>query len=147
MSEASLVSKLVQDLPRPPGGVVAFVDVLVRAALHASLEVQWKDGHVLLRHIDAVPSEDAVLSISKAAVRAALARVAVLCNEGRAESASPYRGVGTIFVDGNSQGIDIQFENTADCVRLELSPELKIAALADTPTSAPLPVIETPSRR
>lgn len=147
MSEASLVSKLAQDLSRPTGGVAAFVDALLKAALNVSLQVQWKDGRVLLRHLDAALSEDAVLSIPKSALRAALARVAVLCSQVRADSVSPYEGTGTIFTDGNPQGIDIRFENTADRVRLELSPKREPAPLVEDAMSAPLPAIQAPSRR
>jgi hypothetical protein len=85
-------------------GVVGVVDELL-ALGNLSLQLDWKDG---VCHVGSVQ-----VPLPKSVFRAVLARLAVLCNEYKAESVSPYGGTGEIAVGTDPPEVfRVSFTNT-----------------------------------
>ena len=63
------------------------------------------------------------VTLQKTVVRAVLARIAVLCNEFKPNSVSPYGGAGKVLLASEpSAEVQVSFVNTKETIRLELYP-------------------------
>ena len=73
-------------------GVVGLVDDLLYLCRHYQLRINFRDGHCAIRRLGADAEESLDVPVPKSVFRAALARIAAICNEQRPESVTPYRG-------------------------------------------------------
>jgi hypothetical protein len=104
-------------------GVVGLVDELVAASFENDLRLGWQSGCCSLSFPGCESSDRIEVPLRKSVVRAALARIAALCNERSPDSVSPYGGQGEIAIDTDpSRAIRATFVNTHETVTLELSP-------------------------
>jgi hypothetical protein len=89
----------VQNAFRPTHrGVVGLVDDLLGLCRVHQLRLQFADGHCSVRRLGAEDADSLRIPIPKSVFRAALARVAAICNEQRPGSVTPYRGEGEVVV-------------------------------------------------
>lgn len=82
------------DAPR----VVGLVDDLLDLCRVHQLRLRFADGHCSVRRLGADDADGFNVPLPKSVFRAALARVAALCNEQHPGSVTPYRGEGEIVV-------------------------------------------------
>jgi hypothetical protein len=124
----SLLDHLESALANPDRGIVGFVDELVAASREQDLRFGWQDGCCYMTFPGCESSDRIDVPLRKSVVRAALARIAALCNERNPGSVSPYGGQGEITIDSDpSRTIHANFVNTQGTVSLELgsaSPEV-----------------------
>lgn len=116
MTDPTAFPDRVRDVFRPsPRGVLGLVDDLL--ALGRELRVDYRDASCTV----STPGADPVdVALPKSVFRAALARVAVLCNERAAGSATPYQGAGELAGPGGP--VRVAFTNTSGEQRLEVTP-------------------------
>jgi hypothetical protein len=122
-NQSSLPDRLSHALAMPDRGIVSLVDELLAVSSEQDLQLTWQAGrcYVNLRDNGKLPDRIEV-SLPKSVVRAALARIAVLCNERSPNSVSPYGGQGEVTVDTNpAKAIRVTFVNTPDQQSLELA--------------------------
>ncbi len=119
--QSSLSERLRRALTTPVHGVLGLVDELLAASCEQDIHLGWQAGrcHVNIK----VGSLDQIeVPVPKSVIRAALARVAALCNERIPNSVSPYGGLGEVTVDTDpAKVIRIQFVNTPEEQRLDLA--------------------------
>ncbi len=97
MIHSTLFADRVQMAFHPtPRGVVGLVDDLLGLCRLYQLRISFRDSHCFIRRLGADPQESLDIPVPKSVFRAALARIAALCNEQRPESVTPYRGEGNI---------------------------------------------------
>jgi hypothetical protein len=148
MSDPSaLASNLTRALTTPTNGVLGLVDDLLSAARDHDLRLRWQAGQCEISAPKAVPPVRVEVPLPKSVVRAALARVAALCNERVPNSVTPYRGRGEVAVGASpAAAIHVRFVNTPDEQSLELSPSnLESTPQARDQSPAPPALESTPS--
>ena len=119
---SSLRERLSLALVTPNGGVLGFVDELLAVSREQDLQLDWQAGRCRVSFLNWAPPDWIEVPLQKAVVRAALARVAVLCNERNPNSVSPYGGQGEVVVDADSTvAIRVTFVNTPEEQSLELA--------------------------
>lgn len=107
----------LREVFRPtPRGAVGLVDDLLELCRGGPIRIEYDDGRCHVRLAGADPT---AVPLPKSAFRAALARVAALCNERVPGSVTPYRGVGEL-ADPHAAYRGV-FINTPDEQRLDLS--------------------------
>jgi hypothetical protein len=135
MSESLTIPEQIRHaLTTPTGGVLGLVDDLLMVSREQGLSLDWRSDHCRVRF----PGGDSPASIEvplrKSVVRAALARIAVLCNERSPNSVSPYGGQGELSVGTDPATVlRVAFVNTPDEQRLELTPVRAGAPSASPP--------------
>ncbi|HBI44235.1 MAG TPA: hypothetical protein DDY78_15490 [Planctomycetales bacterium] len=109
-------------IEHPTRGVVGIVDDLLRLCPEQGLRLDWQADDCLI-HCRTGDSEEAIdLPIRKSVFRAILARIAVLCNEQRPNSVSPYGGEGELSQSANPLvQFQVSFTNTPAEQTLELT--------------------------
>lgn len=119
-ASTSIPESLRQALTAPTGGIVGLVDELLAASREHGLQLTWGDDHC---RVQLGGNELIEVPLRKSVVRAALARVAVVCNQRRTDSVSPYGGRVEISV-GQEPAVPIRvdFINTPEIQSLELTP-------------------------
>lgn len=110
-----------------PRGVIGLVDELLGLCRTHQLRVNFQEGQCRIRRLGANSTDLLEVPVPKSVFRAVLARIAVLCNEHRPHSVTPYRGEGevTVPVTPAEGGISSStcyaaFTNTPTDQRLEL---------------------------
>ena len=99
MIHSTLFADRVQMAFHPtPRGVVGLVDDLLDLCGLFQLRIKFRDGHCSIRRLGADVQESLEIPVPKSVFRAALARIAAICNEQRPESVTPYGGEGNIAV-------------------------------------------------
>ncbi len=99
MIHSTLFADRVQVAFRPTRrGVVGLVDDLLDLCRLYQLRINFRDGHCCVRRLGADAQESLDIPVPKSVFRAALARVAAICNEQHPKSVTPYRGEGNIAV-------------------------------------------------
>lgn len=117
------LERLQQAITTPTNGVLGLVDVLLDIARQHPLQLRWRAGDCCVCLHDGEPSNGINVPLRKSVVRAALARVAVLCNQRQAHSVSPYRGQGEILVGAApATAVRVEFVNTPDEQALGMAP-------------------------
>ena len=126
-----ILDRLERVLGNPDRGVLGLVDELVGASREQDLRLGWQAGRCYVIFPGRDSSDRIEVPLRKSVVRAALARIAVLCNERSPGSVSPYGGQGEIAIDADpSKAIRATFVNTPETVSLELaSVSSEVAAL------------------
>jgi len=114
---------LTRALTAPARGVLGIVDALLGASCEHGIQLTWRADQCRVRFLDCELADWIEVPLRKSVVRAALARVAVLCNERKPNSASPYGGQGELIVGSDPATVlRVAFENTPDEQSLELVP-------------------------
>lgn len=104
-------------------GVLGLVDELLTVAREHGLRLDWEADHCRVQFRESSLPGSIEVPLRKSVFRAVLARIAVLCNQHRPNSVSPYGGQGELLVGGNRPTtIRIAFVNTPDEQSLELTP-------------------------
>lgn len=99
MIHSTLFADRVQAAFRPTHrGVVGLVDDLLGLCGNYQLQISFRDGQCSVRRLGADDQESMDIPVPKSVFRAALARIAAICNEQHLESVTPYRGEGNIAV-------------------------------------------------
>jgi len=99
------------------------VDELLAVAREHAFRLAWDAGRCHVQFVDGGPAGLIEVPLQKSVVRAALARIAILCNERRPGSVSPYGGQGEVSIAiGVAGAIRVAFINTPEEQRLDLAP-------------------------
>jgi hypothetical protein len=121
--QPSLTERLSRALTTPINGVIGLVDELLTASREQSIRLGWQAGTCHISILKADSPDQLEVPVQKSVIRAALARVAALCNERTPNSVSPYGGFGEVPVDSDQEiVIRIKFVNTPEEQSLELAP-------------------------
>jgi hypothetical protein len=122
MSTASPFSGVLgRVLAQPTGGIVGLVDELLGACREHNLQLDWQADRYRVRSPGGDWDELPEPPLRKSVFRAVLARVAVLCNERKPDSVSPYGGEGEVSVGANPAAVfHVAFVNTPASQRLRL---------------------------
>jgi hypothetical protein len=115
----AIVERLRRAFEPGPRGALGLADGMLEVARAGALRCAWEGGTVRVT-IDGAEPFDAALP--KSAFRAALARVAVLCNERRAGSVTPYRGSAEVLVGDPPAPVFVEFVNAPDELHLDARP-------------------------
>jgi hypothetical protein len=114
--------QLSHALAAPTRGVLGLVDDLLAMSREHGIQLHWQAGHCRVRLREGGPAAWVEVPLGKAVVRAALARVAVLCNQRNPNSVSPYGGKGELLIGTDpTTAVRVEFVNTTDEQRLELA--------------------------
>jgi hypothetical protein len=114
--------QLHRALTTPTRGVLGLVDDLLAVAREHGIQLAWHSGHCRVRFLEGDPPSWIEVPLRKSVVRAALARVAVLCNQRNPHSVSPYGGQGELLAGTDpATTIRVAFVNTPDEQSLELA--------------------------
>jgi len=128
-------------LLQPTRGIVGLVDDLLGLCRQHGLEVDWQAGRCCVRSVGGDWHELTDVPLRKSVFRAILARLAVLCNEHRPGSVSPYGGKGEIAVGASPSTVfRVALTNTPAEQRFELMRD----AVAELPRSYPFAAHEGP---
>jgi hypothetical protein len=118
----TLAEQLIGALTTPTRGVLGMVDDLLAMSRENGIQLDWHAGHCRVRFRDVGPAGWIQVPLRKSVVRAALARVAVLCNQRIPNSVSPYGGQGELLVGTDpTTAMRVAFVNTPDEQSLELA--------------------------
>jgi hypothetical protein len=121
---SELSESLRQILLHPSGGIVGLVDDLLILCRQHGMQLDWHVDGCRVRFFDRDGEDSIALPRGKSIFRAILARVAVLCNERKADSVSPYGGEGELLLPSDPLVvIKVAFTNTTSEQRLELLPQ------------------------
>jgi hypothetical protein len=100
-------------------GALGLADELLALAREGALRCEWQGDTVRVTPADGEPFD---VALPKSVFRAVLARVAVLCNEHRAESVTPYRGEAELLAGDPPAPVFVAFVNTPDEQRFAARP-------------------------
>lgn len=99
MIQSTLFAERVQQAFRPtPRGVVGLVDDLLGLCRVHQLRLRFTEGHCSVHRLGADDGDALTVPLPKSVFRAALARVAALCNELQPGLVTPFRGEGEVVV-------------------------------------------------
>jgi hypothetical protein len=122
-NSSTSLEQLRRVLTNSTGGVLGLVDELLAVAREHGLQLDWKADHCRVQFRKGGPPGLVEVPLRKSVVRAALARIAVLCNQRKPNSVSPYGGQGELFVGtAPTMAMQVTFVNTPDEQSLELTP-------------------------
>jgi hypothetical protein len=129
--------RLSRALTTPARGILGLVEDLLAMSREHGLQLDWQAGHCRVRFLEGGPAAWIEVPLRKSVVRAALARVAVLCNQRNPNSVSPYGGQGELLAGADpTTAIRVTFVNTPDEQSLELTPLRNAASPASRASSA-----------
>jgi hypothetical protein len=118
----SLPERLGRALANPSQGVVGLVDELLAVSRQQDIQLSWQAGRCHVCFLNAGTPDRIDVPLPKSVVRAALARVAALCNERNPNSVSPYGGQGEVAVKTDpAKTVRVAFVNTPEQQSLELA--------------------------
>ena len=110
-------------LTTPTRGVLGLVDDLLVVARGHGLRIDWKADHCRVQFGEESSQHSIEVPLRKSVFRAALARIAVLCNQRMPNSVSPYNGQGELSIGSDpTTAMQVVFVNTPDVQSLELTP-------------------------
>ncbi len=118
----------VQDAFRPsPRGVVGLVDDLLGLCRVHQLRINFQDSHCIVRRLGTDTGDALEVPLPRSVFRAALARIAALCNKRNPHSVTPYGGEGEVIVPAPvsencvpPSTCYVSYSNTPSDQRLEL---------------------------
>ena len=116
--------------------MLGLVDELLGVSRNHGLHLDWNADHCRVWFKEGDPPTSIEVPLRKSVVRAALAHVAVLCNQRNPNSVSPYGGKGELLVGSEpATPVRVAFVNTPDEQSLELTPLRNdhAAAVSGTP--------------
>jgi hypothetical protein len=107
-----------------PCGVVGLVDDLLGLCRVHQLRIDFRDGHCAVRRLGSDVQESLEIEVPKSVFRAAVSRIAAICNEQHPRTVTPYRGAGDIVLQeqtGDSPSTcHVTFANTPSEQYLEM---------------------------
>ncbi len=105
------------------GGILDLVDDMLARCVNDQVRIVWCPGVVTEYPLSGTSPTSFEVTLRNSAFRAVMARMAVLCERPDSEPVSPYGGRGE-FTDRRWPRVrfSLQFTNTADDQRLELTP-------------------------
>jgi hypothetical protein len=113
--------QLSRALTTPTRGVLGLVDDLLALSRDHGIHLEWQSGNCRVRFREGGPADWIEVPLRKSVVRAALARVAVLCNHRNPNSVSPYGGAGELSVGAApATAMRVAFVNTPGEQSLDL---------------------------
>ena len=119
---SSLPERLERALAHPDRGVLGLVDELLAASHEQDIQLGWDGGRCHISLLSGGPPERIEVPLEKSIVRAALARVAALCNERAPNTVSPYGGQGELAIDSNpAKVVRVSLVNTREEQYLNLA--------------------------
>lgn len=98
--------------------VLGLVDQLLDLACEHELTFEWREGRCHVRARGGAATDEFELSLPQSVFRAALARIAVLCNECGCTSTSIYGGEGQLAV--GAALLQVEFANRPGEQRLKV---------------------------
>ena len=114
--------RLRRALTTPTNGVLGLVEDLLAVSREHGLQLNCQAGHCRVRSLEGGSGGWIEVPLRKSVVRAALARVAVLCNVRNPNSVSPYGGQGELLVGTDpATALRVTFVNTPEEQSLELA--------------------------
>jgi hypothetical protein len=117
-----IMDRLEYYLADPDRGVLGLVDCFLAAARVQDIRLEWQAGSFSAVFLQGGNSRRMQVPLPKSVFRAALVRLAALCNERCPGSVSPYGGEGEIAIDDDSSKvIRVIFANTGETVSVELA--------------------------
>jgi hypothetical protein len=131
MIQPTIFADRVREAFQPtPRGVVGLVDDLLGLCRQYQLRIAFHDGHCSVRRLGAEARESLDIELPKSVFRAAIARIAAMCEEQRPGTVTPYRGEAFLAVQ-RAQASDsphpvhpttcyVSFANTPAEQRLEM---------------------------
>jgi hypothetical protein len=123
MNATQRLSELFRPDRDPGTGVLGLVEDVLAYCRDHRVHLVWRPGVVTTRPVAGGPEERMSVTLRGSVFRAAIARLAALCNRGRETPVSPYGGSGEFTDDRSSTTIfRVEFANTPDDQRLELTP-------------------------
>ncbi len=129
-------TELFRIVMHPTNGVVGLVDELLLLAHEQGLELEWNAGGFRARSLGGEWQEVNDIVVRKSVFRAILARLAVLCNQRKPGSVSPYGGEGELSIGPTSENaVHVSFINTSAEHSLRLSVVVNAPALPATAVS------------
>lgn len=122
-------------LTQPTGGIVGLVDELLGISSLQDIHLSWQAGSCRVRFLEG----EIEVPLRRSVVRAILARVAVLCNQQKPNSVSPYGGQSELLIHtpDRTTFLRVAFINTPDEQSMELR---RIPAFIHTPAVDPSPL-------
>ncbi len=136
-NSSTTLDRLRHVLTTPTNGVLGLVDELLKVARDHGVGLDWKAEHCRVRFVTGSSPVSIEVPFRKSVFRAALARIAVLCNQRKPNSVAPYGGQGEFLIGTDSTTlIRATFVNTPDEQSLELVPlrDESRAAMPETVT-------------
>jgi hypothetical protein len=99
MIRSTPVAERIREAFKPtPRGVMGLVDDVLNLCRAHQLRINFYDGHCSVRRLGADAQDTLDVPLPKSVFRAALARIAAVCNEQHPHSVAPYRGEGEIIL-------------------------------------------------
>lgn len=121
-SLSSYSEQLHRALTAPTHGVLGMVDDLLAVSRECGIQLHWQAGRCRVCFREGDPASCIEVPMRKSVFRAALARIAVLCNQRQPNSVSPYGGKGELLAGVDpTVPMQVEFINTPDEQRLELA--------------------------
>ena len=118
-----LAESLKSIITRPPGGIVELVDELLSLCGEHGIRLDWKGNRCGFKTPQSNVETVLEVLVPKSVFRAILARVAVLCNNHKADAVSSYGGKSEILLGSKPRSLyQVDFLNTADEQHLQLAP-------------------------
>jgi hypothetical protein len=133
--QASIPSqeRLRQALLTPTRGILGLVDDLLPVSAEHGIHLDWQAGNCRVQFLQEDLPSPIEIPLRISVFRAALARIAVLCNQRQASSVSPYGGQGELMTGSDAAAvIRAAFANTPDEQYLELLPVATDGAVDQT---------------
>lgn len=123
MNSLSTIPDLVRNaFTNPTHGILGLVDDLLTISREQGIQLDWQAGRCRVRLCEGASTNWIEVPMRKSVVRAALARIAVLCNQQKPNSVSPYGGKSELMVGVDpTVPICVEFVNTPDEQHLELA--------------------------
>jgi hypothetical protein len=128
------LDRLSRALTTPTRGILGLVDELLAMSCEHGLQIDWQAGKCRARFLDGSSPGWIAVPLRKSVIRAALARISVLCNQRNPNSVSPYGGQGELLAGSDpSARIHVAFVNTPHEQSLELAtqPNARSHAMKD----------------
>jgi hypothetical protein len=121
-NNSALREQVTQSHSSPKRGVVGLVDDLLTLSTKWDLLLAWEAGNCQVGFPNGGLTDNIEVPMPKSVFRAALARIAVLCNERNPNSVSPWGGRGQVAIDSDpAKSIDVVFVNTPESQSLGLT--------------------------
>lgn len=139
ISSASISDRVRQAFTPTSLGIVGLTDQMLGACAGGDVVFERVGDCCVYHWTVEDDTQDGLVPIPPAAFRTILARIAVLCNERRPNSVTPYRGEGLLTVPGQpSDLLHVRFTNTPE------QQQLAVKGVGRSEMSEATPQIEEP---